>query len=113
MCPAVGQGALAIETREGDDICGQLDDPDTRAAVTAERAVLGALGGGCQVPIGANASVRDGELHLTAVVITPAGDRMVRGQRTGRASEAQALGRDLGDELIRGGGREILEAVYG
>ncbi len=117
MCPAVGQGALAIETREGDDadarICALLDHPRTRAEVTAERAVLGALGGGCQVPIGAYAYVRDGELSLRAVVITPSGDRVVRGQRTGRASDAQKLGRDLGDELIRGGGREILEAVYG
>jgi hydroxymethylbilane synthase len=117
MCPAAGQGALAIETREGDDdaarMGGQLDDPNTRAEVTAERAVLGALGGGCQVPIGANASVLDGQLRLRAVVITPAGDRVVRGQRSGSTSDAQALGRDLGDELIRGGGREILEAVYG
>jgi hydroxymethylbilane synthase len=117
MCPAVGQGALAIETRSEDDdaaqLCGQLDDADTRAAVTAERAVLGALGGGCQVPIGANATVIDGHLRLRAVVITPAGDRVIRGQRSGRAADAQALGRDLGDELIRGGGCEILKAVYG
>ena len=117
MCPAVGQGALGIETRAEDDdearLCGQLDDPNTRAAVTAERAVLGALGGGCQVPIGANATVIDDHLQLRAVVITPAGDRILRGFREGRAANAKALGRDLGDELIRGGGSEILEAVYG
>ncbi len=60
MCPAVGQGALAIETRAdgaGCDACAALDHADTHAAVTAERAFLGALGGGCQVPIGAYATV--------------------------------------------------------
>lgn len=117
MCPAVGQGALAIETRETPDraseLCERLDDADTRAAVTAERAVLGSLGGGCQVPIGANASVSNGVLSLRAVVITPAGDRIIRGARTGQVGSAEALGRDLGAELIANGGKEILDAVYG
>ncbi|PYT30825.1 MAG: hydroxymethylbilane synthase, partial [Acidobacteria bacterium] len=76
MCPAVGQGALAIETRtEGDarKICAALDHGVTRAAVTAERAVLASLGGGCQVPIGAHAEVSGGGLRLMAVVIAPDG----------------------------------------
>src|SRR6267378_3626617 len=55
MCPAVGQGALAIETRVGDNVCQALDHAATRAAVTAERAVLRSLGGGCLTPIGAHA----------------------------------------------------------
>src|SRR5579864_2550182 len=70
MCPAVGQGALALESREsgaGKDACAALDHPATRAAVTAERAVLAALGGGCQVPIGAYATVADGRLRLLAI----------------------------------------------
>jgi hydroxymethylbilane synthase len=116
MCPAVGQGALAVETREESDraskVCAQLDDPGARAEVTAERAVLGALGGGCQVPMGANALAREGQLHLRAVIITPAGDRAIGGERHGAMSEARALGRDLGTELIARGGREILERVY-
>jgi hydroxymethylbilane synthase len=117
MCPAVGQGALAVETRSVEDhasrLCAGLDDSDARAEVTAERAVLGALGGGCQVPIGANASVRNGHLHLQSVVISPAGDRVIRGERSGLVSEAEALGQELGAELIARGGREILENVYG
>jgi hydroxymethylbilane synthase len=116
MCPAVGQGALAVETRARSDhasqFCAQLDDPASRAEVTAERAVLGALGGGCQVPMGANARVRDGSLHLRAVVISPSGDRAIGGERDGAVSDAQALGRDLGAELIARGGRQILERVY-
>jgi hydroxymethylbilane synthase len=117
MCPAVGQGALAVETREESDLasnlCARLEDAGSRAEVTAERAVLGSLGGGCQVPIGANASVLDGRLHLRAVVVSPAGDQVIRGEREGPVSEAEALGCDLGRELIARGGRQILEQVYG
>ncbi|MEN6603938.1 MAG: hydroxymethylbilane synthase, partial [Bryobacteraceae bacterium] len=77
MCPAVGQGALAIETRDDDgdahQIVRRLDDAVTRAAVTAERALLGALGGGCQVPIGCHATVDADALKLTAIVASPDG----------------------------------------
>src|SRR5438105_4175481 len=81
MCPAVGQGALAIETRatgSGYDACALLDHAETRAAVTAERALLSALGGGCQVPIGAHAAVAAGRVHLVAVVASPDGATLVR-----------------------------------
>ena len=116
MCPAVGQGALAVETRsevdEASQMCARLEDPTTRAEVTAERAVLASLGGGCQVPMGANARVRDARLHLRAVVISPSGDRAIGGERNGAVSEADAIGRDLGAELIARGGQQILERVY-
>jgi hydroxymethylbilane synthase len=115
MCPAVGQGALALESRatgEGKDACAALDDPETRAAVTAERAVLGALGGGCQVPIGAYATVSDGTLRLLAIVASPDGTELVRAQSEGAVSEAAALGRALGAELLDRGARRILDAVY-
>jgi len=116
MCPAVGQGALALETRRELDhasqVCARLEDPVSRAEVAAERAVLGALGGGCQVPMGANARASEEQLHLRAVIITPSGDRAIGGERRGPISEARALGRDLGTELIARGGREILERVY-
>ncbi len=70
MCPAVGQGALAIETTAARrEICLALDHAATRAAVTAERGVLAALGGGCQVPIGAHATVTSETMHLLGVVI--------------------------------------------
>ncbi len=68
MCPAAGQGALAIETRDdggaGHEIARKLDDPRTNAAVTAERSLLATLEGGCQVPIGAHAHVDGDEFHL-------------------------------------------------
>lgn len=115
MCPAVGQGALAIETREDDGpaarLCARLEHADSRAAVTAERALLGSLGGGCQVPIGANAKVSDGRLRLRGLVAAPDGSRVVRGAREGSVGEAASLGADLGAELLGNGGREILEAA--
>jgi hydroxymethylbilane synthase len=116
MCPAVGQGALAIETRAsgaGLEACSALDNPDTRAAVTAERGVLAALGGGCQVPIGAHAEVRGGRLRLLAVVASPDGAEFLRAESEGAPGEAERLGRALGAELLERGARAILEAVYG
>ena len=117
MCPAVGQGALAIETRQdggaAEQACRGLDHTETRAAVVAERAVLAALGGGCQVPIGAHARIRDLQLRLLAVVFSPDGSRMVRRHSSGSPAEAHQLGDELGKELLAAGAREILEAVYG
>lgn len=115
MCPAVGQGALAIETTEsgaGLDACAPLDDPWTRFAVTAERALLGALGGGCQVPIGAYATVHDSKLILTGVVIAPDGTRLIRQTVEGDLGKPVQLGRDLGESLLQRGAREILDTVY-
>jgi len=116
MCPAVGQGALAVETRaEGvaHEICAALDHAATRAAVTAERAVLAALGGGCQVPIGAHAVVTGDSLRLIGVVIAPDGMRAVRKNFDGAAADAEEIGKRVGQELLDAGGREILEQVYG
>jgi len=115
MCPAVGQGALALETREsgaGKDACAALEDGPTRAAVTAERGVLAALGGGCQVPIGAHATVADGRLRLLATVVSPDGAELVRGESEGPVSAAARLGAALGAELLERGARKILDAVY-
>jgi hydroxymethylbilane synthase len=113
MCSAVGQGALAIETAAGGrTCCAELDHAPTRAAVTAERGVLAALGGGCQVPIGAHATVSDGRLHLIGVVISPDGAECVRAQSDGLVSDAERIGRELGAELLDRGARAILEKVY-
>ncbi len=115
MCPAVGQGALALESREtgaGRDACAALNHADTHAAVAAERGVLAALGGGCQVPIGAYATVADGRLRLMAVVVSPDGSELVSANADGAASEAASLGRALGHELLERGARRILDAVY-
>jgi hydroxymethylbilane synthase len=117
MCPAVGQGALAIETRtdsgEGMQACLKLNHPDTRAAITAERCVLHVLGGGCQVPIGAHATVKGGGLHLRAVVSAPDGKTLVKRETEGLVSDAESLGTELGHELLDAGAREILAVVYG
>lgn len=116
-CPAVGQGALAIETRDDDGsgacVCRKLDDPAARAAVTAERALLRALGGGCQVPIGAYAHLAGGRLFLRAVVAAPDGSEIVNGQGVGSPEDAESIGEELGRELLSRGAREILELVYG
>jgi hydroxymethylbilane synthase len=116
MCSAVGQGALAIETRAGGagfDACRALDHAPTHAAVLAERGVLGALGGGCQVPIGAYATVADGKVRVQAIVASPDGEELIRGEASGPAAEAAAIGARLGAELLRQGAARILEAVYG
>jgi len=114
VCPAVGQGSLAIETAAGhEQICAQLEHAPTRAAVTAERALLAALGGGCQVPIGAYATVVGERLSLQAVVVSPDGGTLIRRQSEGLAMDAAAIGRSLGETLLAAGADEILESVYG
>ena len=115
MCPAAGQGALAIEARSGDtqtiDAVSFLDHAPTRAAVECERAALNALGGGCQVPIGAYAESKNAELHLRAVVATPDGKQVIRESRSG--GNPRKLGTEIGEALLSRGARQILEAVYG
>ena len=115
MCPAAGQGALGIEIRQGDartrELLAFLNDPDARAATTCERALLNSLGGGCQVPIGAFAEVRNGKLHLDSIVADPDGTKLLRDSRDG--DDAETLGNDAGRSLLARGGDKILEAVYG
>jgi len=115
MCPAAGQGALAIEIRAGDSVTRQhlafLDDAAARTATTCERALLNKLGGGCQVPIGAFAEVREGRLHLEAIVADPDGSEVLRESRDG--SDPVQLGESVGETLLQRGGDAILEAVYG
>jgi hydroxymethylbilane synthase len=112
MCPAVGQGALAIETRAGFEKVVLLDHADTHTAVVAERAVLAALGGGCQVPIGAYATVSKGHIRLLAIVAAPDGSRVIRAEAEGEAAQAAEIGARLAADLLQRGAREILEAVY-
>ena len=111
MCPAVGQGALAIETRIGDTVVSKLDHLPTRRSVTAERALLHALGGGCQVPIGAYAVADGSGVHLQAVVIAPDAFAIIRMEAHGE--DPEKLGAELGQELLAAGASEILRAVYG
>jgi len=115
MCPAAGQGALGIEIRAGDAATGQhlqfLNDPAARAATTCERALLNRLGGGCQVPIGALAEMRNGKLHLESIVADPDGCKVLRDSRDG--DDPEKLGSEAGTALLKRGGDAILEAVYG
>jgi len=114
MCPAVGQGALAIEIRRGDlqtrKLLAFLNDVDTHAAIDCERALLGSLGGGCQVPIGAYAEVHSGRLHLRAMVGRPDGSEILREQAEG--TDGVKLGRETAQTLLWRGGDKILNDVY-
>lgn len=117
LVPAVGQGALAVEARATDaatrTLVRLIDDTATRRAVTAERAVLATLGGGCQVPLGAHGTVAaDGKtLRLVAVVASLDGQRLVRVEATGDARRPVALGRSVAKELLRKGARAILAEI--
>lgn len=114
LCPAVGQGALAIETRETEDPIQQavtkLNHPESHQAVRAERSLLRCLGGGCSVPIAAHA-VRSGQsLSILGVVAAPNGKRLIRASHSGSASDPEASGSALAEQLLSLGARQILEA---
>jgi hydroxymethylbilane synthase len=104
MLPAVGQGALAIECRVGDDAVRQLidplHDPATAACVGAERAMLAALDGSCRTPIAGLAECDSGRLTLEGLLLMPDGSSEIRARRTGDISDAAALGTELGGELL-------------
>lgn len=114
--PAIGQGALGIETRKGDREVEEqiyfLDDPESAIAVSAERAFLKRLGGGCQVPIAAFAKLVDSNLWIDGLVGTVDGRRLVRHHLEGPLEKAESLGTELAEILLGKGGREILEEVY-
>ena len=113
MVPAVGQGALGIEVREGDDrvehLLLPLNDPSATAETTAERAVLESLGGGCQVPIGAHATHVEGELSLIGAVCHPDGTRRIVESTTGTPDIAQHLGGIVAEKLRNSGATELLK----
>ena len=115
MCPAAGQGALGIESRAGDaavrEALAFLDDVAARSETTCERALLGSLGGGCQVPIGANASWQNGQLHLEAIVASPDGKSLLRESLDG--PNPVELGKQAAEKLLKRGGAAILDHVYG
>ena len=116
MLPAVGQGALGIETRSDDEetknLLSPLNHAETRAACTAERALLRALGGGCQLPIAGHAVVINGErLHLEGLVAEPSGAHLIRDSIEGTASDAERLGVELARRLLRGGADALLREI--
>lgn len=116
MLPAVGQGALAVVcTDRNEDIRTLLrevvHDARTSYEVLAERAFLHTLRGGCSIPVGAWARVRDSRLILDGCIASQDGRRICRGQRTGPASEGEIIGTDLANELLEQGGKRILKEL--
>jgi hydroxymethylbilane synthase len=113
--PAPGQGIVAVEIRTDDHRARAVLEPlgDRAAAIslTAERAVVIALGGGCQLPLGAIALHEDGGIHMHGVVASPDGKRIVRSDVRGTTADPADLGRRLADDLSRNGARDILDAV--
>jgi hydroxymethylbilane synthase len=115
MLPAIGQGALAVEMRNGDkcmeELLCTLHHLPTALTVTAERSLLRHLEGGCQIPIGAYGRVQGNELRLDAVIGSLDGKRMVKGSRRGSHADAERIGIELAEELLKRGGKEILDEI--
>jgi hydroxymethylbilane synthase len=113
--PAVGQGAIAVECRlrdtEAAEVVGGLDDAETRTAIIAERALLGALHGGCQVPLGAWARIERGELVMEACVCSVDGLQYVKQRATAAPEQAAELGGHVANLLMEAGAQSILEEV--
>ncbi len=117
MISAVGQGALGIVCRGGDGattaLLGGLDHPETRTAITAERALLRCLGGSCQVPVAGRARVQGTELRIKGLIASLDGQRVISHEVSGPIDQAQALGLDLGQTLLGMGAGEILAEIAG
>lgn len=114
MLPAPGQGSIAVEARSDDKfamtLCGGLDDTSTRVCISAERSFLRRLEGGCQVPIGAIATLRDGNVYLDGMVGSLDGKTILREQLNGGISESDDLGVRLAEKLIEKGAGDLLAA---
>lgn len=115
--PAIGQGALGIETRVDDEemnaLIAPLQDPDTTITVTAERALNRRLAGGCQVPIAGYAMLEDDEVWLRGLVGRPDGSQTLYAEKRGPAAEADAIGEAVAEMLLSQGADKILSEVYG
>ncbi len=113
--PAVGQGALAIECRSDNqtvrEMLAFLNDLPTKQATDAERAFLGLIEGGCQVPIGVHAEVTDSKIKIEAVIASLDGSTVLRNNITGPAAQAGELGRELGHLMLAEGGKQILADI--
>ncbi|HKA31606.1 MAG TPA: hydroxymethylbilane synthase, partial [Candidatus Binatia bacterium] len=109
--PAPAQGALALQTRDGDHVINTvvfLRHSPTMLAVTAERALLEHLGGGCLLPVGAFASVSGDALNLAAVAADPDGRKLLREEHRGPAEAAEPIGIELAERLLSRGARTLL-----
>ncbi len=115
LVPAVGQGALAIETRAEDrrvlDAVSSLEDPKTRACTDAERVFLARMGGGCQVPMGAHAEIADGTARFAALVASPSRDEILRHTSKGAPARLAQLAEETADYLLSHGADRILKEL--
>lgn len=113
--PAIGQGALGIETRVNDEevlsFVKPLNHEPTAMAVSAERAFLRRMGGSCRTPLAAKGTVRDGSVHLTALIASPDGKNLIRGEQEGEIRSTEQIGVTLAERLLVQGGQEILEEL--
>ena len=113
--PAVGQGAVAVQSRlkdrETSDLLAKLDDAETRTAIIAERSLLSAMQGGCQVPVGAWARIERAELVMEAIVCSPDGAQYIRRRIAGNPDEAANLGQQMAQQLFDAGAGNILQEV--
>ena len=116
LLPAIGQGALGLEVRQDDPETMErvrfMDHAPTRIAVTAERAFLAELEGGCQVPIGGFAHVNGGGVHLQGLVAKPDGSEWVTDSLQGPRERAEDVGRQLARRLLSAGAEKILRDLY-
>lgn len=115
MLPAVGQGALCIETRKNDDdiafIMEKLDHPDTRACVTGERAFLKQIEGSCHIPVACFGKITGNEVVLTAIVASVDGKELIKEQIVSPMNEVKIHGQALADRVLEQGGKKILESL--
>jgi hydroxymethylbilane synthase len=115
--PAIGQGAIGIECRVGDefinDLIAPLNHSETSICVRAERACLKRLEGGCQVPIAAYAQLSEGKIVIDGLVGSVSGDRIIKARSEGRPEDGEILGKKLAEDLLSMGADKILAEVYG
>lgn len=117
VIPAVGQGALGIETRKDDEfikeVVSKINDKDTEVAIRAERMFMKILNGGCHVPIGAYAFIEDGKLKMEGVVAAIDGKEIIKASGEEELENHEKLGKDIAIEVLAKGGKEILKALEG
>ncbi|MBT4526483.1 MAG: hydroxymethylbilane synthase [Deltaproteobacteria bacterium] len=113
--PAIGQGVVCIETRTNDEevmaLLAPLKDHETRITVQAERALLCRLNGGCQVPLAGYATLSENTIYLTGLIASLDGKQIIKKSIQGNSKDAHTLGTTLAEDLLKSGGREILESV--
>jgi hydroxymethylbilane synthase len=116
MLPAVGQGALGLEVRTGDNelkkILAKINHAPTNTEIAAERAFLRCLGGGCRLPIAALGKLEGDKLSLEGLVASPQGSGIIRDKVKGTVFEAEELGKKLAEMILERGGKKFLELVY-